>query len=197
MADNLFPEDYFIKRINRNKKNNHRSLVVWFTGLSGSGKSTIAREAERRLFDLGYHTYVLDADNIRLGLNKDIGFSDAERMENLRRVAEVAKMFSDAGIILLAAFISPKEEERRMIREIIGKEDLLEMFVNCPLEICEERDVKGNYKKYREGKIKDFVGIDIKFEMPNGRDLEIRTDIESLEESVDKVLDLILQRIKN
>lgn len=196
MVENVFHEEYFIKKEHRVKRNKHIPLVIWFTGLSGSGKSTLAKEVEKQLFEKGFSTYVLDADNVRSGLNKDLGFSDAERKENLRRVAEVSKLFLDSGEIVLATFISPKEEERKMVKEIIGDENFMEIFINCPIEVCEKRDVKGNYKKFREGKIKNFVGIDIIFEAPKNPHLEIKSDQLNIQQSVDKILEHILPKLK-
>src|SRR5690625_742220 len=148
--ENIIRQDYSIKRSDRKGHKGHGSCVVWFTGLSGSGKSTLANEVEQQLFRQGLHCYSLDGDNIRSGLNQDLGFSPEDRKENIRRIAEVAKLMADAGIITLAAFISPKQSDREKVKEIIGASDFVEIFVDTPLQVCEERDVKGLYKKARK-----------------------------------------------
>lgn len=176
--------------------NGHNSFVVWFTGLSGSGKSTIANELEKALVEKGIRTYSLDGDNIRSGLNKGLGFSEEERHENLRRIAEVGKLFVDAGLVTLSAFISPSREDRKLAREIIGEENFVEIFVNTPLEICEARDVKGLYKKARAGEIKQFTGIDSPYEAPQNPDIEIETEKESLEESVHRIVQVLKDKIE-
>ncbi len=188
----VIKQTYKITRTEREKQNNHKGKCIWFIGLSGSGKSTLANLVEVELHKKGYKTYVLDGDNIRLGLNKDLGFSDSDRKENIRRIAEVAKLFVDAGVIVLSAFITPFEEDRNQIKEVIGKDDFMQIFVDCPLEVCEKRDVKGLYAKARNGEIKNFTGIDSPFETPQNSDLVIHTDKESLEESVKSILNKIL-----
>ncbi len=181
-------QTYKITRTEREKQNQHKGKCIWFTGLSGSGKSTLTNLLEVELHKKGYKTYVLDGDNIRLGLNKDLDFSNADRKENIRRIAEVAKLFVDAGVIVLSAFITPFEEDRKQIKEVIGTDDFVQVFVNCPLEICEQRDVKGLYAKARNGEIRHFTGIDSPFETPENSDLVIDTDKESLEESIKSIL---------
>ena len=192
---NIIEQEYNISREDRNLQNGHKSLVVWFTGLSGSGKSTIANRLEEKLFQTGARTYVLDGDNIRRGLSKELNFSEEHRTENNRRVAEVAKLFVDAGVIAITAFISPLEEHRSMAKEIIGKENFLEIYVNASLELCEERDVKGLYKKVRKGKIINFTGIDSPYEPPKNPEVEIMADEESVEESVEKVYRVLIKKL--
>lgn len=169
-----------------------RGMMVWFTGLSGSGKSTVAIAVERELQKRGLLCRILDGDNIRSGINNNLGFSEADRVENIRRIAEVGKLFVDTGIITLAAFISPNNALRRMAADIIGAEDFLEVYVSTPLEVCEKRDVKGLYAKARRGEIKEFTGISAPFEVPDHPALSLDTSVLPLEESVEKVLELIL-----
>lgn len=169
-----------------------RSKVLWLTGLSGAGKTTIAKSLEKELYRRGYLAQVLDGDNIRSGINNNLSFSDADRLENIRRIAEVSKLFINCGIITINSFISPTEEIRQMAIDIIGRENFFEIFVNAPLRVCEERDTKGLYKKAREGKIKDFTGIDSPFEVPANPDLELRTDLMTVEESVEACLEKII-----
>lgn len=172
-----------------------RSCCIWFTGLSGSGKSTIAKGLEKKLFNEGYFVQVLDGDNVRSGINNNLGFSEEDRKENIRRISEVAKLFVDAGVVCIASFVSPTIEIRRQARDIIGEDNFIEVFVNTPLEICEQRDVKGLYKKARAGEIKDFTGIDAPFEAPEAASLEIRTEGQSIEESVGLAWNYIKERI--
>ena len=192
---NIVQQDFNIQRAHRNEHKKHGSCVVWFTGLSGSGKSTIANEVEAALFKQGWHTYTLDGDNIRGGLNQDLGFSADDRRENQRRIAEVAKLFSDAGIITLAAFISPLEKDRKQVRDIIGTEQFVEIFVDTPLSECEKRDVKGLYKKARAGEIADFTGISAPYEAPTGADIRINTLEETLEASVERVVSFLIKKL--
>ncbi|UZH55539.1 adenylyl-sulfate kinase [Salinimicrobium tongyeongense] len=196
MTKNIIQHNYSISKEDRNKKNQHQSLVVWFTGLSGSGKSTMANRLEKRLFREGISTYSLDGDNIRSGLNKGLGFSREDRHENNRRIAEVAKLFVDAGIVTVAAFISPLEEDREQAKDIIGKENFVEVFVNTPLEVCEERDVKGFYEKARKGEIKNFTGISSPYEPPENPDFEIKTVEESAEEAIERLYQFLQQKLK-
>ena len=169
-----------------------RGVMVWFTGLSGSGKSTVAIAVERELHRRGLLCRILDGDNIRSGINNNLGFSEADRVENIRRIAEVGKLFVDTGIVTLAAFISPTNSLREMAERIIGPEDFKEVYVSTPLAVCERRDVKGLYAKARRGEIKDFTGVSAPFEVPIRPALTIDTSVLSLEESVEKVLELIL-----
>ena len=173
-----------------------RSLMVWFTGLSGSGKSTIAIALERELHQRGLLCRILDGDNIRSGINNNLGFSEADRVENIRRIAEVSKLFVDTGIITIAAFISPSNDIREMAADIIGRDDFVEVYVSTPIEECERRDVKGLYAKARRGEIKNFTGISAPFEAPEHSALTLDTSVLSLEESVHKLLELILPRIQ-
>ncbi|WP_208109676.1 adenylyl-sulfate kinase [Salegentibacter sp. 24] len=188
MMDNIIPQSFHIDKEERNKLNEHNSFVVWFTGLSGSGKSTLANLVEKGLFQTGIKTFPLDGDNMRSGINKDLKFSPEDREENLRRIAEISKLFVDAGIVVIASFISPREKDRELVKEIIGKENFMEVFVNTPLEICEKRDVKGLYKKARAGEIKNFTGIDAPYENPESPDLEIKTEEENLENAVKRII---------
>ena len=171
------------------------SLMIWFTGLSGSGKSTVAIALERELHRRGLLCRILDGDNIRSGINNNLGFTEADRVENIRRIAEVSKLFIDTGIITIAAFISPSNDLRKMAAEIIGRENFLEVFVNTPLEVCEQRDVKGLYAKARRGEIKNFTGISAPFEAPSHPDLTLDTSKLTLEESVNLLLEKILPKV--
>lgn len=178
----------------RNKQNNHKSVVLWFTGLSGSGKSTLAHALEEKLHQMGCRTIVLDGDNIRHGLCKDLDFSDKGRKENIRRISEVAKLFVESGVITLTAFISPFKEDRGKVRDLLDSGDFIEVYVKCPISICKKRDIKGMYKKAQENKIKNFTGVDSPYEAPENPDLIIDTDRETLNESVDKVISVLINR---
>lgn len=193
---NIIPQDYHVNREKRGVQKGHNPLVIWFTGLSGSGKSTIANLVEKQLFEQGIHTYTLDGDNIRGGLNSNLGFSEEDRTENLRRIAEVAKLFFDSGAVVLSAFITPLESDRKMIREIVGKKDFVEVFVNTSVEECEKRDVKGLYKKARAGEIENFTGISAPFEKPENPEVLINTEEETIEKSAQKVLDFIQPKLQ-
>ena len=171
----------------REKSLNQKARTIWFTGLSGSGKSTLANEIEKRLVAMGKHTMLLDGDNVRMGLNNNLGFSDEDRVENIRRIAETAKLMNDAGLIVLTAFISPFRKDRRNANKIIG-EDYIEVFVSTPLEECEKRDIKGLYKKARDGVIKEFTGISSPYEEPENPSITVDTTNRSLDESVDIVM---------
>lgn len=172
------------------------SKIIWFTGLSGSGKSTIAGRVEEMLNERGFLTYLLDGDNIRTGLNKNLGFNDEDRNENIRRIGEVSKLFIDAGVIVLTAFISPFKADRQLVRDLVAKGDFIEIFINCPLEICELRDPKGLYKKARAGEIKDFTGISSPFEIPHRAEIEIRSDQMGVEQAAEKIVKLIKPKIE-
>ncbi len=189
----IIPHSHDIDKHDRRELNDHSSYIVWFTGLSGSGKSTLASAVERRLYEEGHHTYILDGDNVRSGLNQDLNFSPEDRQENIRRIGEVAKLFVEAGVIVLTAFISPYREDRQFVRNLVEEGEFVEVFVNCPLEICEERDVKGLYQKAREGEIDNFTGIDAPFEAPKEPEVEVNTDEMNVNESVEKVLNCLLQ----
>lgn len=192
----IIPHDHEIKLPNRIDRLGNKPLLIWLTGLSGSGKSTIANALEKRLFGDGFQTYILDGDNIRSGLNKDLGFDDDSRVENIRRIGEVARLFVDAGTIVITAFISPFERERELVREIVGEENYFQIFVDCPLEECEKRDVKGLYRKARNGEIKNFTGIDSPFERPSHPDLIVNTVTSTLDDCVDQIFDQVIKRIK-
>ncbi len=179
----------------RSEMKGHKSLVIWFTGLSGSGKSTIANELEKLFHNDGFHTYILDGDNLRLGLNKDLTFSQEDRTENLRRVAEVAKLMTDAGIITIAAFITPLESDRKIVREIIGLENFYDVFVDTSLEECIKRDVKGLYKKALAGEISNFTGVSAPFERPMNCQLHIETENYTPEKAAIKIYDSIRHKL--
>lgn len=172
------------------------SFVVWFTGLSGSGKSTLANKLEEQLFAQGIHSYVLDGDNIRQGINRDLNFTEEDRTENLRRIAEIAKLFVDAGIVTIAAFIAPLAAEREKIRSIVGADNFVEIYVSTPIEECEKRDVKGLYKRARLGEIPHFTGISSPYEAPKNPDLEIDTSKIEVEEAIVSILNVIEAKLK-
>lgn len=195
--NNIYPIfDQMMTRSDKEALLGQHSLMVWFTGLSGSGKSTIAIALERELHQRGLLCRILDGDNIRSGINNNLGFSEADRVENIRRIAEVSKLFVDTGIITIAAFISPSNDIREMAADIIGRDDFVEVYVSTPIEECERRDVKGLYAKARRGEIKNFTGISAPFEAPEHPALTLDTSVLSLEESVHKLLELILPRIQ-
>jgi adenylylsulfate kinase len=193
---NLTKANFQISRAQKEKLNGHKSFVVWLTGFSGSGKSTIANALEVALFDRGIRSFCLDGDNTRLGINKDLGFSSADRTENIRRVAEMSKLFLESGTIVITSFISPLISDREMAKNIIGDSDFVEVFINCPLAICEERDVKGLYAKARRGEIKDFTGIDSPFEAPLKANVELLTDKNSVQECINIIFDKIEEKLK-
>ena len=191
--NNIYPIfDKTLQRDDREKMLNQKSKVLWFTGLSGSGKSTLAIALERELAKRGLLCYLLDGDNIRTGINNNLGFSENDRQENIRRIAEVAKLFMDCGVITLAAFISPTNEIREKAKEIIGEENFLEVFINTPLEECERRDIKGLYQKARKGEIKEFTGISSPFEAPENPTLNIDTTNKDIKECIEVILEKIL-----
>jgi len=194
--NNIFPVFHkIVQREDKEKLMKQKAQVIWLTGLSGSGKTTIARHLDQELYDRGFVAQVLDGDNIRSGINNNLKFTEKDRYENIRRISEVNKLFLNCGIITLNSFISPTEEIRNMAIEIIGKDNFIEIFVNTPIEVCEERDIKGLYAKARRGEIKNFTGIDSPFEYPKNADVEIRTDLQSVEVSVRQAFDYILPRI--
>jgi adenylylsulfate kinase len=180
-----------VTRQRRNKLNKHKSVVIWFTGLSGSGKSTLAHSVEEELHNLGCRTYVLDGDNIRHGLSSDLTFSDDDRKENIRRIGEAAKLMMEAGVIAMAAFISPFKKDRNLVRQLLPQGDFIEIYCKASLETCESRDVKGLYKRARTGEIKNYTGIDSPYEAPDNPELVINTEGELLEESVTKVINFL------
>ena len=195
--NNIYPIfDRMLAREDKEELLKQRSVMIWFTGLSGAGKSTIAIALERELHKRGLLCRILDGDNIRSGINNNLGFTEADRIENIRRIAEVSKLFVDTGIVTIAAFISPSNDIREMAANIIGKDDFLEVYVSTPIEECERRDVKGLYAKARRGEIKNFTGISAPFEAPAHPALVLDTSALSLEESVNKLLELILPRIQ-
>ncbi len=195
-SKNIIPHSHAVKLKDRIAKNGYNPCLIWFTGLSGSGKSTLASELETHFFNLGYNTYILDGDNIRSGLNNDLDFSPESRKENIRRIAEVSKLFIDAGVLVLTAFISPFEKDRQFAKELVGEKKFFQVFVNCPLEICEQRDVKGLYKKARVGEIKNFTGIDSPFEPPTNPDLVVDTSRDTLEICLNQLISELEPRIK-
>jgi adenylylsulfate kinase len=197
LSENIFPVFHeILDRSAKEKLLNQRSKVIWLTGLSGAGKTTIAKHLEIALVENGFFTQILDGDNIRSGINNNLGFSDADRFENIRRIAEISKLFVNCGVITINCFISPTEDIREMARRIIGADDFIEIYVNAPLNVCEDRDVKGLYSKARRGEIKEFTGITSPFETPQNYDIELRTDLVSVDESVKQVMQLILPRIE-
>ena len=193
MSENIVIHDYDISKAKRNKVNGHESFVLWFTGLSGSGKSTIANKVEEQLFYKGISTYALDGDNIRSGINKGLGFTPEDRQENLRRIAEVSKLFVDAGIATIAAFVSPLISDRNQVKQIVGEKDWIEIFVDTSLEECERRDVKGLYKKARAGEIKNFTGIDAPYEAPKNPEVHIKTEDTSVNDAVNQIVEYLEQ----
>src|SRR5215831_4349077 len=192
-ATNIVWHEGAVTRADREKLNGHKGATVWLTGLSGSGKSTIAVDLEKRLAERGVRTYILDGDNIRHGLNKNLGFSPADRTENIRRIGEVAKLFTDAGMVAITAFISPYRADRDQVRALVPPGDFVEILVDCPLAVCEQRDVKGLYKKARAGEIKEFTGISAPYEAPAKAELTIRTHELPLEGSVSAILGYLEQ----
>jgi len=193
---NIIPHQFIVDRKERNVKNNHNSLVVWFTGLSGSGKSTIANLVEERLFKKNIQAFSLDGDNIRTGLNKGLGFSEEDRYENLRRIAEVSKLFIESGTVVVASFVSPLIKDRLLVKEIVGHENFIEIFVNTSLEECERRDIKGLYKKARTGEIPNFTGISAPYESPENPDIEIRTEELTEELAVEQIMHFLEKKLK-
>lgn len=196
MSSNTVFHHYNITRAEREKKLGQKGFVLWFTGLSGSGKSTIANAVEQLLFKNDFKTYTLDGDNIRQGINKGLTFTAKDRAENLRRIAEVAKLFVDSGQICIAAFVSPTIKDRQLVKDIIGENDFIEVFVDTPLEICEQRDVKGLYAKARKGEIKNFTGISAPYEAPVNPSIIVKTEHKSIESSAQEVFDYIKHNLK-
>lgn len=192
-ATNIVWHTEQVTRTDREELLQQQGVLLWFTGLSGSGKSTVANSVAQRLHQLGRLSYLLDGDNVRHGLNKDLGFTIAERQENIRRIGEVAKLFVDAGVITLAAFISPFRDDRLAVRQLLGK-DFVEIFVDCALEVCEDRDPKGLYQKARRGEISDFTGISSPYEKPENAELTIFSDTDSLAVCTDKILSFLQER---
>ncbi len=192
MAEHIHPIfDQLLQRSEREERLQQRSKVLWLTGLSGSGKSTVAKYLERVLFVEGYLPQVLDGDNIRFGINSNLSFSSEDRLENIRRIAEISKLYLHSGIICINSFISPTREMRDLARSIVGPEDFIEIYINAPIEVCEARDVKGLYQKARAGLIKGFTGIDDPYEAPENPELEIRTDQMSIEDSALRIVEYL------
>ncbi len=183
-----------ITKADRHRMNEHKSAILWYTGLSGAGKSTLANKVEEKLFERGFHTYVLDGDNIRHGLNKGLGFSADDRKENIRRIGEVSKLFVDAGAFVSTAFISPYREDRDMVRQLVADNEFIEIYVYAPLDVCEQRDPKGLYKKARAGEIKHFTGIDDPYEAPEHAELVINTAEKDLEACAAEIVNYLEQR---
>jgi len=195
MKENIIKHRYNISRDDRRKLMNQNSFSIWFTGLSGSGKSTIANALESKIHSEGFNTYALDGDNIRKGINSDLNFSPESRTENLRRIAEIANLMIDAGLIIFGAFVSPYKKDRKNIENIVGPENFIEVFVNTSIEECERRDVKGLYKKARAGEIKDFTGINAPYEAPDNTAIEIITDNMTTDECVNVIYDKIKDKL--
>ncbi|WP_087973173.1 adenylyl-sulfate kinase [Oceanobacillus rekensis] len=193
-STNIVWHESTVTKEERANLNHHKSAVLWFTGLSGSGKSTLSVALEKELHAIGVHTYRLDGDNVRHGLNKNLGFSPEDRTENIRRIGEVANLMVDAGLLTLTAFISPYREDRDKVRELLDKDEFLEIYVKCSLEACEDRDPKGLYKKARAGEIKSFTGIDAPYEEPDNPELIVDTENQSLEESVQVIVKYLKEK---
>lgn len=188
MTENVVWHNHSVDKTARESLNKHQSGVLWFTGLSGSGKSTIAGQLETELYKRGIHTYLLDGDNVRMGLCSDLGFTASDRQENIRRIGEVAKLMADAGLVVLSAFISPFKTERQLVREMLPEGSFIEVFIDTPLDVCESRDPKGLYKKARRGEIKHFTGIDSDYEAPEKAELHINTENKSVSDAVNEIL---------
>jgi adenylylsulfate kinase len=193
-SPNVIRHQAAVTRPRRETQNGHMSINLWFTGLSGSGKSTLAHAVEQRLHLMGCRTYVFDGDNVRHGLCGDLSFSIEDRSENMRRIAEMVRLFLDCGVLSLTAFISPLKADRDKVKEIVGSENLLEVYCNCSLEICEQRDVKGLYKKAREGKIKNYTGISSPYEAPENPDIELNTGTRPLRDCVNDIINELRER---
>lgn len=190
-SENIVWHETAIQKNDRQRLNGHQSAILWFTGLSGSGKSTLANALEQKLHERHIHSYVLDGDNVRHGLNKGLGFNDADRTENIRRVGEAAKLFVDAGLITMTAFISPFRQDRQAVRELVDENEFIEIYVKCPLDECENRDTKGLYKKARAGLIPDFTGIDSPYEEPQQAEIVVETNKNSVAESVTIIIEYL------
>lgn len=197
MAENIYPiYDRMMTRQDKESLLGQRGIMIWFTGLSGSGKSTVAMGVERELHAQGILCRILDGDNVRAGINNNLGFSAEDRIENIRRIAEIGKLFVQTGVVTLACFVSPTNDIRQMAREIVGEEDFLEVYISTPIEECERRDVKGLYARARKGEVKNFTGISAPFEAPVSADIDIDTSKIPLEESVRTLTELIIKRVK-
>ena len=192
-ATNVYWQTMYIDKQSRAEQKHQRPSVLWFTGLSGSGKSTIANIVEQKLHAMDRHTYLLDGDNVRHGLSRDLGFTDVDRVENIRRIGEVSKLMVDAGLMVQTAFISPFKAERRMVRDLMDQGEFLEIYIDAPLEVCEQRDPKGLYKMARDGKIKNFTGYDSPYEEPEQYELRLDTVELSAEQAADKIIEYLEQ----
>ncbi|PVW15767.1 adenylyl-sulfate kinase [Marixanthomonas spongiae] len=196
MQENIIPHNFEITNQERTQLKGHKALLLWFTGLSGSGKSTLANAVEQALFNQNIHTYTLDGDNVRKGLNSDLSFAPSDRTENIRRIAETAHLFIDAGIVVLAAFVSPYKKDREMVKKTVKDVNFVEIFVNTPLEECEKRDVKGLYAKARKGLIKDFTGVNAPYEVPENPDVTIDTTQTPIADAVKTILETIQPKLQ-
>jgi adenylylsulfate kinase len=196
-SSNIHPFSHLLPRESKEELLRQQGKVLWLTGLSGSGKSTIAKGLEEALHAQAFFSVVLDGDNVRTGINNNLSFSEDDRRENIRRIAEVAKLFVSNGVITICSFVSPTEELRTLAKTVVGKNDFLEIFINTPIEECEKRDVKGLYAKARKGEIKDFTGVNAPFENPSAPDLEINTSNKTADESVKELLEFVLPQIRN
>jgi len=192
--ENIVWHQHAVDKHQRSAQKKQKPCVLWFTGLSGSGKSTVAGAVEQALFELGAHTYLLDGDNVRMGLCKGLTFSDADRKENIRRIGEVAKLMADAGLIVLTAFISPHRKDRAQVREMLPESEFIEVFVDTPLAICEQRDPKGLYKKARAGEIKNFTGIDSVYEAPEAAEIRVENGVQPLSEAVAVIINYLKEK---
>lgn len=193
MKNNVVWHQFRVSKLERSAQKKQRPCVLWFTGLSASGKSTIAGAVEQKLFELNHHTYLLDGDNVRHGLNKDLGFSDDDRVENIRRIGEMSKLFADAGLIVLSAFISPFRSDRQLVRDLMAEGEFVEIFMNTSLAVCEQRDPKGLYQKARKGEIKNFTGIDSEYEKPEKPEIILNTAQYDVETCAQQVIDYLKQ----
>ena len=191
--NNIVWHKHKVEKFDRSKQKKQKPCILWFTGLSGAGKSTVADAVEQKLFELGHHTYLLDGDNVRHGLNKDLGFSDADRVENIRRIGEMAKLFADAGLIVMSAFISPFRNDRKLVRDLVEEKEFVEVYISTPLSTCEQRDPKGLYKKARSGQIKNFTGIDSEYEAPVSAEVTLNTAELNVDECVARVITYLKQ----
>lgn len=194
MDKNIVWHPASLEKKDRQLLNGHSSFVLWFTGLSGSGKSTLANEVDRQLYSIGRRSYTLDGDNIRHGLNRDLGFTNEDRIENIRRIGEVSKLFVDSGTIVLTAFISPFREDRALVRKLFEEEEFIEVYLNCPLGVCELRDPKGLYKKARNGEIRNFTGIDSPYEPPVRPELTIDTSHQGVQGAAESIINYLKER---
>lgn len=196
MKENLISHNFRISIRDRRKENKHNSFLIWITGLSGSGKSTIASDLEYYLHKKGIKTYVLDGDNVRKGINQNLTFSHEDRSENIRRIAEISKLFIDSGCVVIGAFISPYQKDRALVKTIVNEENFIEVYVNTSIEECERRDIKGLYKKARKGEIKNFTGISAPYEIPENPNIEIKTEQESVEDATIKIANYIKNKLR-